>query len=128
MNQNNSSRGFGCPGEDTKRGEGMIRGTTPTFTLIINGYDLTEMTVHVTLTQGDTAITLTGNRLATAFDDESSTIVFRLTQEETLSLKKGTALIQVRFVDAAGEAYATEDQRLSVDPVLEEGVIEYAGD
>lgn len=62
----------------------MRRGTTPTYTLGIDGYDLSNMTVYVTI-QGiyGQQVTKTGADLSIASDETGSTIVFRLTQEET---------------------------------------------
>lgn len=106
----------------------MIRGTTPDYTLIIPGYDLTEMTVYVTIKQGNIKTTLTKPRLQIASDEEGSVIVFRLTQEETLAMKEGVADIQVRFIDSEDCALATKDGRIYVNRVLLEEVIHYADD
>lgn len=106
----------------------MIRGTTPTFTLFVVGRDLTGATVFVTIKNDMRKLVLSGERLSVTGGEEESIVAFGLTQEETLALKEGTAQIQVRFIDSAGVAYATDIRRVTVGKVLQEGVIEYAGD
>jgi hypothetical protein len=105
-----------------------VRGTTPDFELTVAGYDLTEQTVFVTIEQGGTQITLTGDDLDIGYADETSTILFSLSQADTLKLKKGHADIQVRFIDSDGHAEATETKQIRIDDVLLEKVIEYAED
>lgn len=107
---------------------GMIRGTTPDYVLTLPGIDLTGMTVYVTIRQKNREITLTGAELTVASDGEDSTIAFMLTQEQTLGLHEGQALVQVKFIDAQGNAGATKVGRLTVERALLERVIEYADD
>ena len=106
----------------------MIRGTTPFYTLALSGVDLTGKTVYVTISQHGRKLTKTGGDLSVAADAEGSTIAFALTQEETLDLEVGSVEVQVRFIDAAGIARATEICSVAVGRVLKEGVIEYADD
>ena len=108
----------------------MRRGTTPDYILTVAGYDLTACDVYVTLAQFVQEITLTGVRLDISYDSETqaSSIVFCLTQAETLRFKTGNAEIQVRFIDANGVAQATEIKSVPVMPVLFEEVIEYGDD
>lgn len=103
----------------------MRRGTTPDYILTVAGYDLTECSVFVTLAQKGEKLTLNNDRLDISYENDVSTITFRLTQEETLSLKNGSADVQVRFIDANGEARATNIGLISVFPVLLEEVISY---
>lgn len=110
----------------------MIRGTTPDYLLTIPDYDLTGTTNYVTISQpghmtGTYQLTLTGSRLEVDFEEGSSTIAFRMTQEETLKFRSGSADVQVRFIDAEGEALATEYGKITVGPVLLEKVIAYDG-
>ena len=103
----------------------MIRGTTPDYVVDVKGHDLTNKTVYVTLSQDRRKVTLTGDRLAIAYSDRVSSIVFRLTQSETLGFKVGNIEVQVRFINAAGTAFATNIAALRADRVLLEEVIEY---
>lgn len=106
----------------------MYRGTTPDFILTVPGVDLTDKTVYVTIEQKQCEITLSGDGLTVTTDGENSTIAFMLTQEQTLALSEGQASVQVKFIDAAGQAGATKIGRLTVDRALLEKVIEYDGD
>lgn len=108
----------------------MIRGTTPTYTLIIEGQDLSEKTLYVTIKLGRKMLTLTNDRLAITYDStgDKSLVVFTLTQEETLFLKVGTGEVQVRFIDSQGTALATEIGKIGINRVLLETVIEYEGE
>lgn len=103
----------------------MIRGTTPDYILTIDGYDLTDKTVFVTIRQGTKKITKTRDDLNVAYSDDASTIAFLLSQRDTLSLTAGSAFVQVRFIDSDGIAYATEIKELIINKVLLERVISY---
>lgn len=105
----------------------MRRGTTPDYLLTVAGYDLTKCTVYVTLKQGPKIITVSGERLSVSWDADANTssVTFGLTQEDTLGLKQGNAEIQIRFINANGEALATQIRAIPVLPVLFEEVIEY---
>lgn len=108
----------------------MRRGTTPDYVLSISGYDLTDQSLYVTIAQYSNKITLTGERLTVTYDSETNitSIVFSLTQEETLAFKSGNVEVQIRFIDADGVAQATEIKLLPVLPVLFEEVIEYGSE
>lgn len=83
----------------------MYQGTTPHLPLIIEGYDLTDKTVFVTLTDGVTKITKTGGDLVVSYDneDDASLIICMYTQEETLALRGDRCgWVQVRFIDENG--------------------------
>ena len=108
----------------------FTRGTTPDITIIIDAFDARGMNSFVTISQGATKIlTLTGDRLeVTEAEDQgiyTTTIVLKLTQSETLKFRKGSAEIQARFIDAEENAFATEVGVISINPVLDENVIEY---
>lgn len=110
------------------------RGTTPDYLLTISGHDLSQQTVYVTIKQGTgqnaPTLTLTGDRLKVAYNEQTatSTITFSLTQEETLKFRDGAAEIQARFISADGDAKATNKKSIPFLPVLNEAVIEYVGD
>ena len=105
----------------------MRQGTTPTYTLIIRGYNLTTQTVFVTVSSQGKRITKTGDALEIVYSDGASVVLFNLTQEETFSLGLGYARVQVRFIDSEGTARATNMAEIMVEPVLQPGVIEYEG-
>ena len=107
----------------------MRRGTTPDYELSISGYDLSGQTLFVTLSQYANKVTLTGDRLNVTYDIETNTtsVIFSLTQQETLTFKSGNVEVQIRFIDADGVAQATEIKLLPVLPILFEEVIAYDG-
>lgn len=108
----------------------MTRGTTPTITLTIHGYDLSANTNYVTLSQtSGTQLTLSGESVVASYDSETetSTLQIYLTQEQTLSFnKKQNADIQLRTIDAEGTALASRIYHINVNAILLDGVIEYA--
>lgn len=106
----------------------MYQGTTPAVTFTIKGYDLTDMSVYVTFMNNRELLTKTD--VVVTFDNvtETSTIVCRLSQEETLAMKKGNVKAQIRFIDENNQAYATEKADINIDDVLYQEVIEYTGD
>lgn len=106
----------------------MIRGTTPDYVLTLDGVDLTGQTVYVTIGQGKTRLTKTGDELSVSVDETGSAIAFSLTQQDTLGLSAGSASVQVRFIDESGIAQATEKAAINVEDVLLERVIAYADD
>lgn len=77
----------------------MIRGTTPTFRLTVNGVeDLSPAEhVYVTIEQGPVRLTLTGDEL----EVEENVISCYLTQEKSLQLvERAKAKIQVNWTYA----------------------------
>ena len=74
----------------------MVRATTPTLTLTINdeSVDLTAArNVYVTLEQGTTEITKTGD----ALEIEPRVVKMWLSQEESLNLTEGAASLQINW-------------------------------
>lgn len=107
---------------------GAVRGTTPDYILLLNGYDLTGRTVYVTIAQGSNKITFTGDRLTIAVNETGSTIAFSLTQAETLSMRTGTAEVQVKCINKNGEVDGSAIGHLSISRALLEKEITYADD
>lgn len=106
----------------------MRQGTTPTYTLTISGYDLTDKSVFVTVSSRGKKITKTNDALSIAYSEGASTIAFQLTQKDTLSLGLGQAEVQVRFISADGNAKATNIANMTVERILLPGVIAYGGE
>lgn len=110
----------------------MYQGTTPSLPLHVKGYDLTEATVFVTICENarNTKITKSGSELIVTYNDdvegeEYSLVMCPLTQEETLQLRPGPAMCQIRFIDSQGQAYATKKATINVYDVLYKEVIEH---
>jgi len=108
----------------------MRRGTTPTLLITIPDRDLRDATIFVSIRQTANTppvLTKTNDSLDVSYENGDSVLAVRYSQEDTLSLISGNAEIQVRWIFenelADGSAIAT----IVVDPILKEGVIEYAG-
>lgn len=107
---------------------GAVRGTTPDYVLVLNGYDLTGKTVYVTLAQGGIKTTLLRDRLTIVAGEDGSTIAFELTQAETLRFKTGEVEVQLKCINSAGKADGSGIGQLTIDRALLEKVITYADD
>ena len=101
----------------------MIRGTTPTFTLDVEGIDLTDKKIVVTLEQDETELDIQNPHCAES--ESGCTITFDLSQEQTLMFRSGRASIQVRWINEEGSAGATNVATFSVGKVLKEGEVNY---
>lgn len=100
----------------------MRRGTTPTFEVDCD-VDLTGYTIYLTLEQGSNELTLTPECTAS---QTGCTLSVTLTQEQTLSFKdNGRAAMQIRAIDQAGLAVASNIMMVDVGKILKDGVIEY---
>lgn len=107
----------------------MRRGTTPTITVKVNA-DLTDMGIHLAFRVGDCRpiVKLNDDMEITVeeLDGEPvTTIVTRLTQEDTLSMRDGNKCeVQIRAIQDNGEtAFATTIGTIPVKRILEEGVL-----
>lgn len=97
----------------------MLRGTTPAYELTIPGVDLTSNnTVHITIEQWDTLIDITNERLTMSYAQSKTTILFRLTQLETLDLIEGEADIQVKWINNEGLSDGSKCAKLVIDKTL----------
>lgn len=102
----------------------MRQFTTPTITLTIDGLDLTGWHTETTLKQGDKVLKI--NDAPSTTTENGCQLTIALTQEETglFDANAGIAT-QVRFINEAGFAGATDIRTLRIDPVLSGGVINY---
>ena len=121
----------------------IVRGTTPyhTFILPMDASDIDK--IYITYLQNgeiivekteEDCVPLEGDPLENASMEDLEvgdlyTFAVHLTQEETLKFKfwpaaeKNIAVIQIRVLDANGEAYASEPIRERIFGVLKDGVI-----
>lgn len=109
----------------------MYQGTTPSVVFEIKNYDLTSAKVYVSFKQKNDVLTKsTGSDVQTSYDSEEqiSTIVCSLTQEETLAMKQGSVTVQIRFIYENGQAYATNKKVMEMMNVLYPEVITFGGD
>ncbi len=105
----------------------MRRGTTPTISINATGETFVGSRVFVTIAQGKLLITKTGAQVGITpdIDHNSSVVTVSLTQEETLSLDKGEARIQIRWITSNGHAAASPIKTVNIAPILMDGVITY---
>lgn len=101
----------------------MKKGSTPTLTMNVSGIELDKVDyIQVTLKQDDIPLIVKENADIIK-DMETSTIYFKLTQEQTLSLNdKEAVAIQCKF-KSGEEVIVSDIVRLAVDEVLNESVI-----
>ena len=108
----------------------MINYTTPTISLVVEGVDITDKDVYVTLEQGRMELTKSGEELTIAAETVSqqtnTNISFMLTQEESASFKFNSSVaVQVNWISAQGVRAATEIKTVSVMKNLLDKVIAY---
>ena len=103
----------------------MIRYTTPTITLVVEGVELNSEDIYVTLKQGALEMTKSGDDLDISVD-EDTTIQFSLSQEESAEFKENLSVaVQVNWIASNGTRAATSIQNISVFKNLLDEVIEY---
>lgn len=98
----------------------MTRGTTPTYKVkFVDEIDFLDVeTFYATLKQSDVAkVTRKDPEI------EDNTLIFTLTQEETLKFKEGEAELQIRGKFNDGTAFTTKVIRVPVNRVLYSEVI-----
>ena len=108
----------------------MIKYTTPTISLTIEGIDISSQNVYVTLEQGSIELTKTGSDLTITTETVESVanteISFELTQEESALFKFNASVsVQVNWISAQGVRGATEIKKISVLQNLLDKVVEY---
>lgn len=111
----------------------MIRGTTPTITLTVAGYNLTDKSVEIYIREkGSESEPLTYTEEDQAVDiqyaNEKTSIYLTLSQEETLRMKAGKRYqVQVRWIGDDGKAEATEKESFTLGDIMKNAEIEYRG-
>ena len=108
----------------------MIKYTTPTISLIVEGVDITAHDIYVTLEQGLTELVKTGaDIIATAITEDQMTstrITLTLTQTESALFDHNkSAAIQVNWITSTGVRCATEIKSIGVLRNLLDKVIGY---
>lgn len=100
----------------------MKRGTTPTFSLSLDGIDFSLLdTIYVTFKQDNNIITKSNTDIT--LDEQNKLINLALTQKETLSFRQGYVYIQLRAVTKGGNAVATDIVRIDANGILKEEII-----
>lgn len=99
------------------------RGTTQEVTITIIGWNLTGCDIYVTFKQGTRKVTRKTMDSVT-YANNATKIVLTLTQQETLTFEdKKSGLVQVRWIDASGDAHKTKTAKFDVDELLYEAVL-----
>lgn len=99
------------------------RGTTQEVTITIIGWNLTGCDIYVTFKQGARKVTRKTMDSVT-YANNATKIVLTLTQQETLTFEdKKSGLVQVRWIDASGDAHKTKTAKFDVDELLYEAVL-----
>ena len=102
----------------------LIRGTTPRITAKIKNdidlHTLVEVWVYISQ-QNKVKVDKTIDDVS--FDYVNRYIIVPLTQEDTLALKKGDALIQIRALTVNEQALGMEAQDVEIIEVYKGGVI-----
>ena len=100
----------------------MRRGTTPTVKIAVKGCNLEDFdSIYVTFKQGATIIDKTGDDL----EIQDNSISILLSQEDTLKFDSFCKVVEVqmRAVNDAGVAIASNIRQIPIDAILKEGVI-----
>lgn len=107
----------------------ITRGTTPKARLTAKSVNLTEKQLQITFTTGDRKIVKEtgGDDVAVSYDGETgnSIILVALNQAETLLLRAGAGRCQVRSISEMGKAGASKITGFVVDPILQDGLLEW---
>ena len=104
----------------------MINYTTPSISLTVEGVDLSDQDVYVSLEQGTHELTKSGSDLIVDADENDTIITFTLTQEESASFNFGKSVsIQVNWISQDGVRDATEIKTIGVMRNLLDEVIQY---
>lgn len=102
----------------------LIRGTTPTIIITVQ----TEIDLHqvvevwIYLSQQN-KVKVDKQLENVTFDYEHRKMSVTLSQEDTLALKEGEAIFQIRLLLMDGTALATIASKVDVKPVYKQGVI-----
>ena len=97
----------------------MGRGTTPLYTIKFTGISLQDIgDIYITFEQTKSSQELTKHYPEVAVGDGYAFV--QLTQAETLAFQKGSAKMQIRFLDKTGNAFKSTIVNVQVSDVLYE--------
>lgn len=105
----------------------MIQYTTARVAFSVEGVDLTDKHVWVTLSDMNGKRKITYDNPQMAFDDPDTNIVIITSQEESGGFKPGTRLkVQVNYMTPDGMRKATSKDSIPVEENLLDQVLSYA--
>lgn len=91
----------------------MRRYTTPELPLIVQGVDITDYDVYVTIAQKTHILTV--DDAAMELDGDGNTIItVDLSQFDTAEFREGSAKVQVNWLDGQGRRNATEEAVITI--------------
>lgn len=102
----------------------ITRGTTPTIKINVkNDIDLGAITViWIYITQNNHVV-IDKKLDDVTFDNVNKVITLKLSQDDTLRLKVGDGLFQIRLLMADGTALATKASNIGIEEVYKDGII-----
>lgn len=102
----------------------LIRGTTPTIIITVQSeVDLAKVVAIWIYISQNNKVKVDKELSDVVFDFEHKTITVELSQEDTLGLKEGDALFQIRMLLDDDTALATLAGKVTIKPVYKEGII-----
>ena len=121
----------------TLKGAKITPGTTPVLNALVEGEDITEATVYVTIESGDMSLTKSNYHdeeavsLDEAYDEAvwiGTDVTVPYTQAETMCLHPGNAKVQIGWVFEDGTADKTSIGRVFIPDTIIRGVMRYGRD
>ena len=102
----------------------FTRGTTPVYSITFSELSLSDLSdVYITFEQKKSGYELTKHGTDLTWDYANNKVQCVLSQAETLKFASGDIKVQIRAIDSAQMATATEILDDTVDDVLYEAVI-----
>ena len=102
----------------------LIRGTTPTIVITVQTeidlHQVSEVWIYISQ---QNKVRVDKQLEDVTFDYENRKMTVTLSQDDTLALKEGEALFQIRLLLVDGTALATLASKVDVKPVYKPGVI-----
>lgn len=103
----------------------LIRGTTPTIIIDVKSdIDLSQVVAIWVYISQQNKVKVDKELSDVIIDVQEKTITLTLSQEDTLNLREGDALFQIRLLLANNTALATIASRVIIKEVYKQGVIE----
>ena len=104
----------------------FIRGTTPSIDVTVKSeldlHLLTQVWLRISQQKGKVAVDKDISDIIN-IDYDKNLMIFKVTQEETLSLKPGEAEIQIRLLLNDGTALACDAETVEIGDINKDGVI-----
>lgn len=102
----------------------FIRGTTPSIVITVKSeidlHQVAEVWIYISQ---QNKVKVDKELTDVTFDYEEKTMTVTLTQDDTLALKEGEAVFQIRVLMMDGTALATLANEVEIAPIYKQGVI-----